>query len=156
MVKKEATMKIGFATDHGGYVLREYILKELRNSGHTVEDFGAYSLNPEDDYPDFVIPLARAVAQGEVERGIAICGSGVGASFTANKVPGVRSALIHETFSAHQGVEDDDMNLLCLGGRVIGFALALEIVQVYLAAHHVKAERFERRLAKVAALECKE
>ena len=149
-------MKIGFATDHGGYILKEPILNKLRNAGHTVEDFGAYALDPEDDFPDFVIPLARAVARGDVERGIAICGSGVGASFAANKVPGVRSALIHESFSAHQGVEDDDMNLLCLGGRVIGFALALEIVQIYLAAHHVKAERFERRLAKVAALECKE
>jgi ribose 5-phosphate isomerase B len=149
-------MKIGFATDHGGYVLKEPILKALRDSGHTVEDFGAYSLNPDDDYPDFVIPLGKAVARGEVQRGIAICGSGVGASFAANKVPGVRSALIHESFSAHQGVEDDDMNLLCLGGRVIGFAMALEIVQIYLAAHPVKAERFERRLAKVAALECKE
>lgn len=149
-------MKIGFATDHGGYVLKGPILNELRHSGHTVEDYGAYSLNHDDDYPDFVIPLARAISQREVERGIAVCGSGVGASFAANKVPGVRSALIHESFSAHQGVEDDDMNLLCLGGRVIGFALALEIVQIYLAAHHVKAERFERRLAKVAALECKE
>src|SRR5512138_3144058 len=149
-------MKIGFATDHGGFVLKEPILRALQGFGHTIQDFGAHRLNPEDDYPDFVIPLARAVAQGEVERGIAICGSGVGASFTANKVPGVRSALIHETFSAHQGVEDDDMNLLCLGGRVVGLALAREIVQVYLAAHHVKAERFERRLAKVAALECKE
>jgi len=149
-------MKIGFATDHGGYVLKEPLLKGVRDAGHMVKDFGAYSLNPEDDFPDFVIPLAKAVAQGEVERGIAICGSGVGASFAANKVPGVRSALIHESFSAHQGVEDDDMNLLCLGGRVIGFALAWEIVQIYLAAHHVKAERFERRLAKVAALECKE
>jgi ribose 5-phosphate isomerase B len=147
-------MKIGFATDHGGYVLKEPILKALHDSGHEVRDFGAYSLNPDDDYPDFVIPLARAVAQGEVERGIAMCGSGVGASFTANKVPGVRSALIHESFSAHQGVEDDDMNLLCLGGRVVGFALAWEIIQIYLAARHVKAERFERRLAKVAALEC--
>ena len=149
-------MKIGFATDHGGFTLKEPILETLRNSGHTVEDYGAYSLNPEDDYPDFVIPLARAVAQGEVERGIAICGSGVGASFAANKIPGVRSALIHESFSAHQGVEDDDMNLLCLGGRVIGVALALEIVQIYLAAQHAKVERFERRLAKVAAVECKE
>jgi RpiB/LacA/LacB family sugar-phosphate isomerase len=149
-------MKIGFATDHGGYVLKEPILKGVQAAGHMVKDFGAYSLNPEDDFPDFVIPLAKAVAQGEVERGIAICGSGVGASFAANKVPGVRSALIHESFSAHQGVEDDDMNLLCLGGRVIGFALAREIVQIYLAANHVKAERFERRLAKVAALECKE
>ena len=149
-------MHIGFATDHGGYLLKEPVLKALRDSGHEVKDFGAYELNPEDDYPDFVIPLARAIAQGEVERGIAICGSGVGASFTANKIPGVRSALIHESFSAHQGVEDDDMNLLCLGGRVVGFAMAREIIQIYLAAHYVKAERFERRLAKVAALECKE
>jgi ribose 5-phosphate isomerase B len=147
-------MLIGLATDHGGYVLKDPIQKALRDSGHEVRDFGAYSLNPDDDYPDFVIPLARAVALGEVERGIAMCGSGVGASFTANKVPGVRSALIHESFSAHQGVEDDDMNLLCLGGRVVGFALAWEIIQIYLAARHVKAERFERHLVKVAALEC--
>ena len=114
------------------------------------------TLNLEDDYPDFVIQLAKAVAQGKVERGIAICGSGVGASFTANKVSGVRSALIHESFSAHQGVEDDDMNLLCLGGRVIAFALAWEIIQTYLAARYQKTERFERRLAKVAFIECKE
>jgi ribose 5-phosphate isomerase B len=149
-------MNIGFATDHGGYILKEPILEALRNSGHEVRDFGAYDLNPEDDYPDFVIPLARAVARGEVERGIAICGSGVGASFTANKIAGVRAALIHESYSAHQGVEDDDMNLLCLGGRVVGFALAREIIQNYLAAQYVKAERFERRLAKVAAIDCKE
>jgi len=149
-------MHIGFATDHGGYVLKEPILKALRDSGHEVRDFDAYSLNPGDDYPDFVIPLARAIALGEVERGIAVCGSGVGASFTANKIAGVRSALIHESYSAHQGVEDDDMNLLCLGGRVVGFALAWEIIQTYLAAHNVRAERFERRLAKVAAIECKE
>ena len=146
-------MNIGFATDHGGYVLKEPILEALHTSGHEVRDFGAYSLNPEDDYPDFVIPLAWAIARGELERGIAVCGSGVGASFTANKVPGIRAALIHEGYSAHQGVEDDDMNLLCLGGRVIGCALALEIIQIFLAAHHLKAERFERRLAKVVALE---
>ncbi|MFZ1041690.1 MAG: RpiB/LacA/LacB family sugar-phosphate isomerase [Anaerolineales bacterium] len=146
-------MNIGFATDHGGYILKEPILEALHTSGHKVRDFGAYSLNPEDDFPDFVIPLAWAVARGELERGIAICGSGVGASFTANKVPGIRSALIHEGYSAHQGVEDDDMNLLCLGGRVIGAALALEIIQIFLAAHHLKSERFERRLAKVVALE---
>jgi ribose 5-phosphate isomerase B len=149
-------MKIGFATDHGGYVLKEPILKALRNSGHEVRDFGAHSLNPEDDYPDFVIPLSKAVAQSEVERGIAICGSGVGACFTANKIPGVRAALIHDCFSDHQGVEDDDMNLLCMGGRVIGFALAWEIVQIFLAAHYKKTERFERRLAKVTAIESKE
>lgn len=149
-------MQIGFATDHGGFVLKEPILEVLRKSGHKVQDFGAQHLDPEDDYPDFVIPLARAVAHGKVERGIAICGSGVGASFAANKVIGVRSALIHESYSAHQGVEDDNMNLLCLGGRVVGFALAWEIIQIYLAAHYARAERFERRLAKVAAIECKE
>jgi ribose 5-phosphate isomerase B len=149
-------MKIGFATDHGGYVLKEPILKALHDSGHEVRDFGADDLNPEDDYPDFVIPLARAVAQGQVERGIAICGSGVGANFAANKVTGVRSALIHESYSAHQGVEDDNMNLLCLGGRVVGFALAWEIIQTYLAASYTRTERFERRLAKVSAIEGKE
>lgn len=147
-------MRLGFATDHGGYALKEPILKALRESGYEVQDFGAYTLDPGDDFPDFVIPLARAVAQGKVERGIAVCGSGVGASFVANKVPGVRSALIHESFSAHQGVEDDDMNLLCLGGRVVAFAMAWEIIRTYLAARYEKAERFERRLAKVAAIEC--
>ncbi|MEO8053492.1 MAG: RpiB/LacA/LacB family sugar-phosphate isomerase [Acidobacteriota bacterium] len=149
-------MKIGFAADHGGYLLKEAILKAVGDSGHEVQDFGAYTLDPGDDYPDIVIPLARAVAQGKVERGIAICGSGVGASFTANKVPGVRSALIHESYSAHQGVEDDDMNLLCLGGRVVAFALAWEIIRTYLAARYARTERFERRLAKVAVIECKE
>jgi len=149
-------MKIGFATDHGGYPLKELILKALRTEGHEVVDFGAYSLDLQDDYPDFVIPLARAVAQGQVERGIAICGSGVGASFTANKIRGVRSALIHETYSAHQGVEDDNMNLLCLGGRVVAFAMAWEIIHSYLTALYEKKERFERRLAKVAAVESEE
>ncbi len=128
-------------------------MNALKASGHELRDFGAYDLNPEDDYPDYVIPLARAVALGEVERGIAICGSGVGACFTANKIPGIRAALINDSYSAHQGVEDDDMNLLCLGGRVIGYELALELIQIFLAAQPLKAERFERRLAKVAALE---
>jgi RpiB/LacA/LacB family sugar-phosphate isomerase len=149
-------MKVGFATDHGGYVLKEPILKTLREAGHTIEDFGAFSLNPGDDFPDFVIPLARAVALGQVERGIAICGSGVGASFAANKIHGVRSALIHENYSAHQGVEDDNMNLLCLGGRVVGFEMAWEIIQTYLGARYEKTERFERRLAKVSAIEDEE
>ena len=149
-------MLVGFATDHGGFILKESILKALQDSGHEVQDFGAYTLDPKDDYPDFVIPLARAVAEGKVERGIAVCGSGVGASFTANKVRGVRSALIHESYSAHQGVEDDDMNLLCLGGRVVAFALAWDIIQTYLAARYEKTERFARRLAKVAAIEGKE
>lgn len=149
-------MRIGFASDHGGYILKEPVLQELRAAGHEVQDFGAFSLDPEDDYPDSVIPLAWAIRQGQVERGIAICGSGVGASFAANKVSGVRAALVHDTYSAHQGVEDDHMNLLCLGGRVIGSALAWEIIQTYLAARFSTAERFQRRLAKVAAIECRE
>src|ERR1039458_3886823 len=113
-------MRVGIASDHGGFALKEQVAELLRSSGREVVDFGAYELNPGDDYPDFVIPLARAVAAGEVERGVALCGSGVGASVAANKVPGVRAGLIHDVFSAHQGVEDDDMNVFCLGGKVIG------------------------------------
>lgn len=149
-------MKIGFATDHGGYALKEPILQALRAAGYEIEDFGAHELNLEDDYPDFVIPLAKAVAQRQVDRGIAICGSGVGASFTANKIHGVRSALIHETYSAHQGVEDDNMNLLCLGGRVVAFSMAWEIITAYLQAIYMKKDRFERRLNKVVAIEAEE
>ena len=149
-------MKIGIAADHGGFSLKESIAETLRAAGHDVHDFGAYSLNPDDDYPHFVVPLARAVAQGEVERGIAICGSGVGASIAANKVPGVRSALINDAYSAHQGVEDDNMNLLCLGGRVVGPALARDLIQTYLDASFKGTERFRRRLTEIEALEHKE
>ena len=121
-------MKIGVAADHGGFELKEIIYPFLISLGHEVKDFGAFELDKEDDYPDFVIPLARAVASNEIERGIAICGSGVGASVAANKVAGVRAALINDHFSAHQGVEDDDLNMLCLGGRVTGFMAAQELV----------------------------
>ena len=110
-------------------------------------------LTPGDDYPDYVVPLAQSVAKKEVERGLAFCGSGVGASVAANKVPGVRAGLIHDVYSAHQGVEDDNMNMLCMGGRVIGPALAWELVQAFVAARFSGAERHQRRLAKVAALE---
>ena len=113
-------MRVGIATDHGGFDLKEKMLALLRKSGHEVVDFGVHELNPTDDFPDTVIPLARAVAEGKVDRGIAICGSGVGACVAANKVPGARAALITESFSAHQGVEDDDMNVMCLGGRITG------------------------------------
>jgi len=116
-------------------------------------DFGDPRPAPDDDYPDFIVPMARAVARGEVERGVAICGSGVGASVAANKVPGVRACLIHETFSAHQGVEDDDLNVIALGGLVVGYALAWDLVQTFLAARFSGAERFRRRLAKIADLE---
>ncbi len=144
--------RVGIAADHGGFALKERIMESLRASGHEVVDFGAHELNPEDDYPDFIIPLARAVSAGEVERGVALCGSGVGASIAANKVPGVRAGLIHDVFSAHQGVEDDDMNVFCLGGKVIGAGLAWELVETFLSAHFSGAERHKRRLAKVGAL----
>ena len=144
---------IGIATDHGGFELKNFLVTRLRTAGHEVLDFGDRQPRPDDDYPDFVVPLARAVADGEVERGIAICGSGVGASIAANKVSGIRACLIHETFSAHQGVEDDDLNMICLGGLVVGPALAWELVETFLAARFSGAERHCRRLAKVACLE---
>ena len=147
---------IGVAADHGGFELKEYLVERLRQAGCKVTEFCNRQPKPDDDYPDFVIPLARAVAGGQVTRGIAICGSGVGACVTANKVAGVRASLIHETFSAHQGVEDDDMNIICLGGLVVGHAFAWELVKTFLQAKFSGAERFQRRLAKIAALEHKD
>src|SRR5262249_50336674 len=146
-------MRIGIATDHGGFWLKEDLLTRLAAAGHEVVDFGAYSLDSGDDYPDFVTPLARAVASGTVERGIAVCGSGVGASVCANKVPGVRAGLINDHFSARQGVEDDHMNIICLGGRVMGTMVAWDLVETFLAAEFSQAERHLRRLSKVAGLE---
>jgi len=148
-------MKIGIAADHGGYKLKEIIHPFLVKLGHEVTDFGAYKLDNADDYPDFVIPLAEAVAEGEVERGVALCGSGVGASVAANKVKGVRAALINDHFSAHQGVEDDDLNVICLGGRVTGNMAAEEYIEAFLNAQFTGAERHMRRLEKVAELEKK-
>ena len=145
-------MRIGIATDHGGFGLKEELLARLRAAGHEVVDFGANKLVPDDDYPDFVIPLARAVAAGQVERGVAVCGSGVGASICANKIPGARASLIHDHFSARQGVEDDHMNILCMGGRTVGAEVAWDLLQTFLAAEYSQAERHLRRLAKVAAL----
>ncbi|MDB5024419.1 MAG: RpiB/LacA/LacB family sugar-phosphate isomerase [Mucilaginibacter sp.] len=146
-------MKIGIAADHGGYDLKKTIHSFLVASGYEVVDFGAYELNLQDDYPDFVVPLAQAVTAKEVDRGIAVCGSGVGASVAANKIPGVRAALVNDHFSAHQGVEDDNLNLLCLGGRVTGFMAAQEYVQAFLNASFTGAERHMRRLQKVHLLE---
>jgi ribose 5-phosphate isomerase B len=145
-------MRIGMAADHGGFALKQTLRKSL-SGDYEVVDFGADALDPEDDYPDFVAPLARAVAAGEVERGIVVCGSGVGACVVANKVPGVRAALITDCFSAHQGVEDDDMNVICLGGRVVGNLLALELAVAFLEATYERLPRFERRLEKVRAIE---
>jgi ribose 5-phosphate isomerase B len=146
-------MRVGIAADHGGFHLKEELAGKLCDAGYEAMDFGATEFMPDDDYPDFVIPLARAVASGKVNRGVAICGSGVGACFAANKIVGVRAALIHDVFSAHQGVEDDDMNLICLGGRVTGNMLAWDLLQSFLGAQFKEAERFQRRLKKVAALE---
>src|SRR5271157_1791633 len=140
-------MKIALGADHGGYELKLTLQALLEKQGHTVVNMGTNSRDPV-DYPDFAERVALAVTRGEVERGIMVCGSGVGASIAANKVPGARAALCHDTFSAHQGVEDDDANILCLGARVIGANLAMDIVKIWLAARFSKAERHNRRLQK--------
>jgi ribose 5-phosphate isomerase B len=149
-------MRIGVAADHGGFDLKRQVIADLKAFGHEVVDFGAYDLIPGDDYPDSVVPMAKAVARGDVERGVAICGSGVGACIAANKVSGIRAALITEVFSARQSVEDDDMTVICLGARVIGYALAWDLIQLFLNARFKRSERFLRRLNKVLALERKE
>src|SRR5450755_2396889 len=116
----DSPRRIGVAADHGGFELKEYLAAMLREAHCEVLDFGDGQPKPDDDYPDFIVPLARAVARGEVDRGLALCGSGVGACIAANKMRGVRACLIHECFSARQGVEDDDMNVMCMGGQVVG------------------------------------
>ena len=146
-------MRLGIATDHGGFGLKEDLAERLRAAGHDVTDFGAHTLEPGDDFPDFVIPLARAVAAGAVERGVAVCGSGVGAAVCANKIPGARAALIEDHFSAVQGVQDDHMNIICMGGRITGPFLAWDLLEAFLAAQYGRAERYLRRLDKIAALE---
>lgn len=146
-------IRIGIAADHGGFELKTQLTASLKAQGYELVDFGAHELISGDDYPDFVVPMARAVASGEVSRGLAICGSGVGACVAANKVSGVRAALITDPYSAHQGVEDDDMNVMCLGGRVTGPALAEELVHTFLSARFKGDERFKRRVAKVVSLE---
>jgi ribose 5-phosphate isomerase B len=148
-------MRVGIATDHGGFALKEELIVRLRSAGHEVADFGAHALTPGDDYPEYVIPLARDVVAGNVDRGVAICGSGVGASVCANKVQGIRAALIHDHFSAKQGVEDDHMNVLCMGGRTVGPEVAWDLVQTFLAAEFSHAERHLRRLNKMASLEAR-
>ncbi|WHF52892.1 RpiB/LacA/LacB family sugar-phosphate isomerase [Chryseobacterium gotjawalense] len=147
------SLKIGICADHGGFELKESLKRFLIRNQFEPVDFGAKELDNADDFPDYVIPLARAVASGAVFRGIAICGSGVGACIAANKVPGVRAALITEYFSAHQGVEDDDMNLICLGGRITGYASAEELVLAFLNARFIGAEKHLRRLHKIQNLE---
>jgi ribose 5-phosphate isomerase B len=146
-------MRLGIATDHGGFELKEKLVIQLRAAGHEIVDFGAQKLTHDDDYPDFVTLLAQAVAEGKVDRGIAVCGSGVGASVCANKIKGVRACLIHDHFSARQGVEDDHMNIICFGGQTVGPATAWDLVQAFLAAEFSQAERHLRRIGKVASLE---
>ena len=146
-------MRVGIATDHGGFGLKEELVTRLETTGHEVVDFGAHTVSDGDDYPDYVLPLARAVVAGQVDRGIAICGSGVGASVCANKVNGVRAALIHDHFSAKQGVEDDHMNILCMGGRTVGPLVAWDLVETFLSAKFSQEPRHLRRLGKVACAE---
>ena len=145
--------RIGIAADHAGFELKEHLKKMLLEANYEVVDFGNTVLNSIDDYPDYVIPLARAVANENIDRGIAVCGSGVGACIVANKIAGVRACLIHENFSARQGVEDDDMNMICLGGRVVDQSLAWELTETFLNAKFSGAERHVHRLAKVKELE---
>lgn len=147
-------MQIVIGADHAGFPLKEELLPFLRQSGHTVLDVGTFSTEPV-DYPDYAEAVALAVRDGRAERGILICGSGVGASVAANKIPGIRAGLCHDVYSAHQGVEDDNMDVLALGARVIGSMLAQDLVSAYLKARFSGAERHRRRLEKVRLLEVK-
>ena len=146
-------MKIGIGADHGGFEMKQQLARLLASERHEVVDFGNKVYDSDDDYPDFAIPLARAVAAGQVDRGVLVCGSGVGASVAANKVVGVRAALCHDDYSSRQGVEDDNMNVLCLGGRTMGVAVAWDCVKNFLGAQFSGAERHRRRLAKVLEVE---
>ena len=146
-------MRIAVAGDHAGFDLKELIVPWLRSTGHEVEDLGAHIFDAEDDFPDFAVLVADSVKSGNVERGVVICGSGVGASVAANKVPGIRACLCHDTYTGRQGVEHDDMNVLCLGGRVIGIEVAKEVLTAFLAANFIPEPRFQRRLEKTLHIE---
>ena len=146
-------MKIGIAADHAGFEQKQLLVSQLKSAGYDITDYGAFTFDANDDYPDIILPLATAIANRIVAKGIAVCGSGVGVSVAANKIKGVRAALITESYSAHQGVEHDDMNLLCLGGRVLGPALILELSEIFIKARYDGGERFQRRLDKVIAFE---
>jgi ribose 5-phosphate isomerase B len=149
-------MRIAFAADHGGSELRDELIQRLADTGHELIDLGGDGSDPADDYPDVALRLAEAIRGGEADRGILICGSGIGASVAANKVRGVRAAVAHDTYSAHQGVEHDALNVLCLGGRVIGVELAVECARAFVGASFSGAERHARRVAKVLAIEARE
>ena len=149
-------MRVAFAADHGGTELRDVLLRRLADTGHELIDLGGDGSDPTDDYPDFALRLAQAIRDGRADRGILVCGSGIGASVAANKVRGIRAAIAHDTYSAHQGVEHDDLNVLCLGGRVIGVEPAVECARAFLAASFSGAERHLRRVGKVLAIEAAE
>ncbi len=146
-------MRIAVGADHAGVPLNEIAIASLRDSGHEVVDLGTHDPSQPDDYPDYAAAVAQEVASGRCERGLLICGSGVGVSVAANKVPGIRAAMCHDTYSAHQGVEHDSMNVLCVGARVIGPELMLDLVRSFLAARFTGEERHRRRLEKVMVLE---
>lgn len=145
-------LRVAIAADHGGFALKNELLSRLSDR-YDMKDLGAHDFDPEDDYPDFAERVSRSVIAGEVERGVLICGSGVGACVAANKVPGIRACLCHDTYSAHQGVEHDDMNVLCLGAWVVGIELATELVVTFLEARFSADERHRLRLAKITKLE---
>ena len=146
-------MRIAVGGDHAGFELKELLVPWLKSLGHDVEDLGAHSFDAEDDFPDFAFLVADSVRSGKTERGIVVCGSGVGASVTANKVPGIRACLCHDTYTGRQGVEHDDMNVLCLGGRVIGIEVAKEVLTAFLAANFIPEARYKRRLEKLIQVE---
>ncbi|MCY4367388.1 MAG: ribose 5-phosphate isomerase B [Chloroflexi bacterium] len=146
-------MQIAIGADHAGLPLKEQLKPWLESAGHQIVDLGAHHLDPDDDYPDFAAAVARAIQAGQAERGIICCGSGVGASITANKVAGVRAGLCHDTYSSHQGVEHDDMNVICLGARIIGLDLSKEIVASFIGASFMPEPRFQRRLDKLIQVE---
>jgi len=146
-------MRIAIGADHAGFTMKQDLAAQLRELGHDVLDLGAHHPDPSDDYPDFAEAVGQAIVEGKAERGVLICGSGVGVSVAANKIPGIRAAVCHDAYSAHQGVEHDNMNVLVLGSRIIGSELARELVRVYIAAQFSGEERHCRRLAKVDAIE---
>ncbi len=146
-------MRVAVGADHAGFNLRETVISSIKSAGHQVLDLGAHSYDSEDDYPDRAAPVAEAVMKGDADRGIIVCGSGIGAAVTANKFRGVRASICHDTYSAAQGVVHDDMNVLCIGGRVVGDAIATELVRAFLSATMGDEVRFQRRLDKLVAIE---
>jgi ribose 5-phosphate isomerase B len=150
------SLRVALAADHGGFVLKASLIPWLEEQDYEILDLGASIFNATDDYPDFAEKLAEAIAEGKAERGVLVCGSGVGASIAANKVCGVRACLCHDTYSAHQGVEHDNMNVVCLGGRVVGIDLAKELVNAFLKAEFNNQEKYRRRVDKITAIETRQ